>query len=208
MQMNSDVQRQGRQAKARKRSSVLYVVTAGIVLLFIGVASWSAMNYSPSSTSASLGSSKSAQANSPSSLGYLQGATAPDFTYTLLDGTEMSLSSLRGKPVVLNFWASWCPPCRAEARTLEKVWEAYKGKGVQFLGVAVNDQEKDAKAFLKEFGITYPNGQDTTTKISASYAITGIPETFFITKDGKIARHWIGPIEEKQLSSFIEGILQ
>lgn len=202
-----DTKAEGRRTGNRKIVRVLYLLTAGLVLSFTGWASWAAMNSPTPDGLASSGTGKVALSKS-SSLGYLQGATAPDFTFTLFDGTKLTLSNLRGKPVVLNFWASWCPPCREEAPALEKGWEVYKDKGVQFLGVDIQDTEKDARAFMKEFGITYPNGQDTGNGISTSYGITGVPETFFISKEGKITRHWIGPIEEKQLSSFIESLLQ
>lgn len=135
-------------------------------------------------------------------------ATAPDFTFTLFDGKELALSELRGKPVVLNFWASWCPPCRAEARGLERVWQAYKNKGVVFVGVDIQDKEEDARAFLNEFGITYPNGRDIDNEIAVSYGVSGIPTTVLINLDGKVARRWVGAIEEKQLGAFIEEVLR
>ena len=201
---NLEVNNKAGRIRGRKRLSLIQQFVAGILLLFVGWASWVAMN---SATPSGLASSSTSLATLPSANLSL-GAPAPGFTYALFDGTKVTLSGLRGKPVVLNFWASWCPPCREEAPTLEKGWEAYKGKGVQFLGVDIQDTEKDAQAFMKQFGITYPNGQDTTNGISANYGITGIPETFFINKDGKIVNHWIGPIEEKQLSSTIESMLQ
>lgn len=132
---------------------------------------------------------------------------APDFTFTLFDGKELTLSDLRGSPVVLNFWASWCPPCRAEARDLERVWQAYRERGVVFLGVDIQDTEEDARAFLEEFGVTYPNGQDTTMEIAMSYEITGIPTTVLITSEGKVARRWVGAASERQLAAFVEELL-
>ncbi len=90
---------------------------------------------------------------------------------------------------------------------MERAWKAHKDKDVVFLGVNIQDTEEDARAFLKEFGITYPNGQDTTS-ISTSYGLTGIPETFFLTRDGKIARHWIGAVGRRQLDAFIEELLR
>lgn len=133
---------------------------------------------------------------------------APDFTVTLFDGGRLTLLELRGKPVVLNVWASWCPPCRTEAPTLEPVWQAYKDKGVVFLGVDVQDDEEDARAFIEEFGLTYPNGRGNDNEIATSYRISGIPSTFFITRDGMIARRWVGAIPEKQLVAFTEEILR
>ncbi|MBI2953423.1 MAG: TlpA family protein disulfide reductase [Chloroflexi bacterium] len=144
---------------------------------------------------------------------FLQGGSSrripvsTDFTLMLFDGKKLALSDLQGKPVVLNFWASWCPPCRAEARGLERVWQAYKDKDIIFLGVDIQDNEADARAFLKEFGVTYPNGQDTTNEIAFGYGVSGIPTTVLITRDGRVARRWVGAIGEKQLAVFIEEML-
>ncbi len=196
-------------ARARRRTAALpYLVLAAIVA-FIAFATWSALPELGSGDRLPVQETGGASLSSAPSAGggARRGYPAPDFTFTLLDGKELTLSDLKGKAVVLNFWASWCPPCRAEARALERVWQAHKDRGVVFLGVDIQDTEQDARAFIKEFGITYPNGQDATTEIATSYGITGIPETFFITRDGKVARHWIGPIEEKQLAAFIEELL-
>ncbi len=115
------------------------------------------------------------------------GQLAPGFTLKTYDGQQVSLESLRGKVVVVNFWASWCVPCRDEAPILEQVWRQYKDRGVVFLGVDYVDTEPKALAYLKEFDVTYPNGIDLASKISQVYRISGVPETFFIGKDGKIA---------------------
>lgn len=133
---------------------------------------------------------------------------ATDFTLTLFSGEKVTLSSLKGRPVVLNFWASWCPPCRDEAPTLEKVWRNYKDKGVVFIGVDIQDTEQKALAFIQEFDITYPNGPDTGGRIASNYGITGVPETFFINRDGIIVSRWIGAISEKMLVSRIEDIMR
>ena len=86
---------------------------------------------------------------------------APDFTLSLFDGGTVTLSQQRGKVVVINVWASWCDPCREEARTLEEVWQQYKGRGdVLFIGVNWSDTEKQARAYIKQYGVTYPNGPD------------------------------------------------
>ncbi len=187
----------------------LLLLAALVGILFSGaLASWAAAKYAAAGGQPpSAGSSYSPATVSPSAE---SGGTtlAPDFTLTLFDGRRLRLSDLRGKPVVLNFWASWCPPCREEAPTLEKGWETYKDKGVVFLGMDIQDTETDARAFMKEFGITYPNGQDTTSEIAVSYDISGIPTTFFITSEGKVARRWTGALGEEQLDAFIGGLLQ
>ena len=102
---------------------------------------------------------------------------APDFTLTSFKGQTYTLSQLRGKVGIINFWASWCPPCREEAAYLEQTWRKYKDKGVIFIGVDYADAEKPALAYIKEFDITYFNGPDLGTRISQSYNIKGVPET-------------------------------
>jgi cytochrome c biogenesis protein CcmG/thiol:disulfide interchange protein DsbE len=133
---------------------------------------------------------------------------APDFTLPLFSGDNFTLSNLEGKPVVINFWASWCPPCRTEAPALEKVWQLYKDKDVIFIGVDVQDNEADAQTFITEFGITYPNGPDAGSKISIDYGVAGLPVTFFTNREGRITNRWVGAISEGLLIANIEEILQ
>ena len=110
---------------------------------------------------------------------------APDFTLTLSDGRVVRLSEFHGQPVVINFWASWCAPCRAEAPTLEETHQRYADRGVVILGINLWDSEEAAAEFRKVFGQTYPSGPDPNGKIAIEYGVSGIPETFFITPDGK-----------------------
>lgn len=119
---------------------------------------------------------------------------APDFTLQTFDGQTIKLADLRGKVVVINFWASWCVPCRDEAAFLEKTWRAYKDREVVFLGIDWVDPEPDARAYVKEFNITYPNGPDLGSAISPLYRIKGVPETYFVGKDGKLYGNSLGPI--------------
>lgn len=121
---------------------------------------------------------------------------APNFSLTLFDGKKLRLEELRGKTVFLNFWASWCPPCRAEAREIEAIWRRLKDKDVIFVGIDIQDKEQDARAFLKEFGITYPNGRDDSGKIAIDYGVWGIPETFFIDPQGRITYKHVGTLGE------------
>lgn len=140
--------------------------------------------------------------------GSLVGTSAPALTLSLFDGRELSLADLRGQVVVVNFWASWCIPCRDEAPALEQVWREYEGRGVVFVGIDVKDNEARARAFIEEFGLTYSNGPDPYSAISESYRITGVPETFFITRDGQVAGLYVGPISETQLRATLEEVLQ
>lgn len=140
----------------------------------------------------------------------LQNQKAPEFTLPMFDSfeqNEVSLGDLRGQVVVINFWASWCVECYKEAALLEQAWQDYKGQGVVFLGVDHLDTEKEALKYMEKYGITYPSGPDLGDKISQSYAITGVPETFFIDKDGNIAHVQIGPIERPALYSLLERLV-
>ncbi len=124
----------------------------------------------------------------------LTGRPAPEFSLRLFDGRTVRLSDFRGKVVFLNFWASWCPPCRAEAPLLEQAWQRYKDQGVVFLGVDIQDREEDARRFIQEFGITYMNGRDGNSRIAIDYGVYGIPETFFIDREGRITYKHIGAL--------------
>lgn len=119
---------------------------------------------------------------------------APSFEFTTFEGETISLADLEGQGVVLNFWASWCGPCRAEADLLEDTWRREAGDGIIFLGLDYLDQEHAALEYMAEFDITYPNGPDLQSDAARSYGIKGVPETFFISPDGEIQSHVIGPV--------------
>ncbi|MBI2211515.1 MAG: TlpA family protein disulfide reductase [Deltaproteobacteria bacterium] len=134
----------------------------------------------------------------------LIGQQAAPFTVTLFDGKKLSLDDLRGKAVFLNFWASWCPPCRAEARDLEAAWQRVKNSDVVFLGVDIQDTEEDARAYLREFDVTYPNGRDLTGKVAVDYGVWGIPETFFIDPQGRITYKHVGSLGTPLITAKLE----
>ncbi len=119
---------------------------------------------------------------------------APDFALKTFDGQTVKLADLRGKVVVLNFWASWCQPCRDEAVFLQSMWNTYKDRGVVFVGVDYVDSESTARDYIKQYNITYLNGPDLGTEISQKYRIKGVPETYFIGKDGNLSGNSLGPI--------------
>lgn len=129
------------------------------------------------------------------------GSEVPDFTLTMFDGysykdtTEINFADLRGKVVVINFWASWCTPCEQEAAELEEAWRYYEADGeVIFLGIAWTDTPNNAAEYLERFSITYPNGPDLGSRISSLFNRNlGVPETYFIDRQGVVRSIKIGP---------------
>ncbi len=132
------------------------------------------------------------------------GRPAPDFTVPLYGGGEFTLSDYRGQVVVINFWASWCAPCGEEAPDLEAAWQAYRDQGVQFIGVDYVDAEANALEYIERYGITYPNGPDLGTRISDAYHIRGVPETFIVDPQGRVAFYAARPLTFEELSAEIE----
>lgn len=137
------------------------------------------------------------------------GQRAPDFTLTTFDGQEITLSSLKGKVVMINFWASWCKPCEGEAPDLENAWRYYQPGGeVIFLGIDYVDTEPAAMEYLQKFDVTYPNGPDLGTRISQAYRTTGVPETYIIDKNGVLRYVKLSPIMLSELRGAIDPLLE
>lgn len=134
------------------------------------------------------------------------GNPAPPILLALYDGGFISPREYGGKPLVVNFWASWCGPCRQEAALLERMSREYATRGVVFIGVNIQDEESAARAYLSEFGVTYPNGADVGGATTVDYGVIGIPVTFFVNREGVVERRWVGAAREAQLRQWIDDL--
>jgi cytochrome c biogenesis protein CcmG, thiol:disulfide interchange protein DsbE len=135
----------------------------------------------------------------------INGTEAPNFTVSTLDGGQVSLSDYRDKVVLVNIWATWCPPCRQEMPSMERLYKALRGEDFEILAVSVDaplgetdasgNRGGDLRAFAKEFGLTFPILHDPSGDIQDLYQTTGVPESFVIGKDGMIYKKVAGPSE-------------
>ena len=169
---------------------VAQAAAVGVVVALLGLLVW-----------------KIAQGESEVTATLSEGGTpaAPEFSLERLDGNgELSLASLRGQTVVLNFWASWCGPCKDETPLLQRAWQRWEGKDVVFVGVDVKDFRGDARSFTRRYGVTYPNVYDGKGSLVGRYGVTGFPETYFIDAAGKVRYRIAGPVEEE--SDLDDGI--
>ncbi|MDP6549112.1 MAG: TlpA disulfide reductase family protein [Dehalococcoidia bacterium] len=132
---------------------------------------------------------------------------AQEFSLELLDGSTVTLTGLRGKAVLLDFWASWCPPCRQEAPILAQVYLEYQDRGVEFIGVDIWDRRDDAEAYLERYGVTYPNGIDARGTIAIDYGVRGIPEKFLIDGGGALVKKFVGPMSANSLRAALDDLL-
>lgn len=140
-----------------------------------------------------------------------EGFAAPDFTLDLLDGGQVTLSQLRGKAVVINLWASWCPPCRAEMPALQKAYEANLDRGLELVAVntAYQDSQGDATAFARRLGLSFPIALDRDGAVSRRYLLRALPSTFFVDREGVIREVVIGgPMSEATILTAVEEILE
>ena len=138
----------------------------------------------------------------------LEGREAPNFSLQGLDGGTVQLADSRGKVVMVDFWASWCPSCRQEAPHLVELYEEYRGRGVEFIGVAIWDFPDDLNTYVEQFGLIYPNALDEKGTVAIEYGVVATPEKFFIDRDGNIVRKFVGPTSPELLRQQLDELLE
>ena len=137
----------------------------------------------------------------------LVGKKAPSFVAPKVGGQLVSLENYKNKPLVLNFWDSWCQPCRDETPGMERIWRKYEDQGVVILGINVQDGEKEAERYISEFGVTFSNALDLDGSITVDYGVTGLPVTFFIDNDSVVTGRWVGSISEDRLDNWVSNLI-
>lgn len=173
-----------------------YGLTA--LLLALGV-TWMALSRVPAEAAAA----RSQRSPSPQI-----GFAAPDFTLKTLDGQTITLSKLRGQPVVINFWASWCPPCRAEMPAIQQVYERYRGQGFTVLAVDMQESETQVTTFAGQMGLTFPILIDEDGTVAARYRVNALPSTYFVDRQGVIRNITLGgPMAEAFIESEVANLL-
>jgi thiol-disulfide isomerase/thioredoxin len=184
-----------------KRAKIIIGIAAFALLLILAVVGYNLLSkkVKPEQTSA-VSSSQTSK------------TSAPDFTVQDTNGNNVSLSDFKGKPVVLNFWASWCPPCKAEMPDYEKMYQQYSSKGVVFMMVNMTDGSREttatAKQFLKDSNYTFPAYLDVKSNAANTYGISSIPDSIFIDKDGNVVNSYEGMIDAATMKKNIEAIIK
>ncbi|HEY3079826.1 MAG TPA: TlpA disulfide reductase family protein [Chloroflexota bacterium] len=128
------------------------------------------------------------------------------FTLRRFDGGEWRPEQARGEIVLVNFWASWCAPCRDEAPALTQIQRSYGPRGLRLIGVNTWDKEADARRFLEEFALPYPNGPDPGG-VAVEFGVRGIPESYVLDGQGRLVRRWIGPLSEAAMPGLVDDLL-
>ena len=188
----------GRRLPFGRRSLVIAAVAVPVLAL-LAILAWGSVTSGPAPGGLAVNNDTVEQAAG--------GETAPEFSIALMGGGSISSHELRGRVVMVDFWASWCPPCREEAPVLAQVYSEYRDRGVEFIGINLWDNAGDADVFVRQQGHLYPNGVDEGGKIAISYGVRGIPEKFFIDQEGRIIRKFTGPMTTDRLRMILESML-
>ncbi|MGG4443757.1 peroxiredoxin family protein [Brevibacillus fortis] len=182
-----------------------------VIVLLLGLVGWGAYDTIQKNDVREARRSSSEQSTPDSSLtvGINQGNLAPDFELNTLDGQSIKLSDLRGKKVIANMWATWCPPCRAEMPDMQKFYEKYKDENVTILAVNMTTSEKNVEsipAFLQEFEITFPVVLDEKNEVADMYQVVALPSSFLIDSNGVIQQKVIGPMNYEMMEKMVGQI--
>jgi len=141
-------------------------------------------------------------------VGPQEGKLAPDFVLEMLDGGEIQLSDLRGKAVVINFWATWCKPCRKEIPQLIDAYNAYRDQGLVILGVNLQESKSIVRPFVEDFGMNFPIPLDRTGSVADRYRLLGLPTTYFVDRQGVVRSVFTGPFVEKAQGTSVQGAIE
>ncbi|GER87258.1 alkyl hydroperoxide reductase [Dictyobacter vulcani] len=182
--------------KSRKRSIIVFVVT-NILIIGVLVLLWTQLT-TPASNATRHTSPDDTLISAGDAPSPLIGKAAPSFALSTINGNNksVSLADYKGKPVIINFWASWCDPCVRETPFLQRSWPDLQSKGIELLGVDGGEPSSAGIKFLQKYGVGYTNVADTVGGDTLiSYGVTNKPETFFIDRNGKVVAHWIGEID-------------
>jgi cytochrome c biogenesis protein CcmG, thiol:disulfide interchange protein DsbE len=182
---------------ARRSKLVLQAAAVSVVALLIGLLAWQVFRTDQ-------GRALGAKVNKG------ERPLAPQFMLDRLDGKgKLSLASLRGKVVVLNFWASWCEPCKAESPRLESFWQQNRHRGVVVLGIDAQDFDFDANRFVDRYKLSYPILRDKHGSTLGHYGISGFPETWFVDRRGRlVGKHIEGPVSQADLERYVQMAMQ
>lgn len=173
------------------------------IIVFIGLALWGFGTVQSNKSDSNMISSQRAN------VGLEVGNLAPDFELKTVEGNSIKLSSLKGKKVILNFWATWCPPCRQEMPDMEKFYTENKDSGIEILAVNLLQTEKgpaEVSAFIQDFGITFPVVVDEQGSVGKLYKVSSIPASFIIDSEGVIQRKIVGPMTYDSMKSMLGAI--
>jgi cytochrome c biogenesis protein CcmG/thiol:disulfide interchange protein DsbE len=165
-----------------------FVAAAGLPLILLALLAWRLAVMSPATTS-------------------LVGSPAPDFALADLNGNPIRLADLRGRPVIVNFWASWCGPCVEEFPLLQRALDEHRVQGLTVVGIVVQDRSEAARAFMARMGARWPAVMDPGGGVASSYGLYAPPESFFIDRDGVIASRQVGQLSQADLARQLTAIL-
>jgi len=186
----------------------LSLLMALLVLTVVGCGSTSTPEPTPVPPTATPVVTEEVAPSTPEQATNPNAVPAPDFTLQTLDGESVSLSDYRGKLVMINFWASWCPPCNSEMPDLQRYYEQHQDEDFIILGVNYQDTPDKVQAFIEKYGVTFPILLDSDGRIANLFGVQGLPTSFFVDKEGNVLGYQPGPVTKEMLEDGITPLLQ